>query len=594
MRTVIQASGLHKHYGPKAILEDAEVAIREDHRLGVIGRNGAGKSTFCRMILGEEQADAGSIKLHADLRLAYLEQKDPFGADETVLGFLARKSGAPEWRCGELAGTFLLDQAMLGRRALELSGGFQTRVRLCSMLLADPTFLILDEPTNYLDLKTLLLLEQFLRSFQGGYLVVSHDREFLMRTCDETLEVAHGRMTVYPGKVSDYLSYKADRRAQAVAHNTEVRAKRAELEDWIARNKATASKATQAESRRKQLDKLDDAEINVDVDEAVLAMTLPDVETRSGTALLVDGLVIGYPDRIIAKGITLDLDRGSHVAVVGDNGQGKSTFLKTISGALAPLSGTMKWGYEVRLGTYAQHVFQQLPDDQTVRRYLEKQAAAAPGPLIKTQEILNLAGTFLFRGDEVDKPIRVLSGGERSRLLLCGLLLGRYACLLLDEPTNHLDFETVEALAEALRAYSGTLFVVSHDRTFIDRIATHVIEVKDGRATMFPDGYAAYCWRLEQEALAETGAPATAAAVPAKGTTAAPAAKQVSAQDARDASKRLKGVERELKKQDERKKALESQLAGAYAVEPAKELAEVVAKIASLEEEWMVLSEQAG
>ncbi len=594
MRTVIQASGLHKHYGPKAILEDAEVAIGEHQRVGVIGRNGAGKSTFCKMILGEEEPDAGSIKLHADLRLAYLEQKDPFGENETVLQFLVRKGTAPEWRCGELAGRFLLNQALLSRRALDLSGGFQTRVRLCSMLLSEPTFLILDEPTNYLDLKTLLLLEQFLLTFSGGYLVVSHDREFLMRTCTDTLEVARGKMTIYPGRVTQYLNYQAARREQAQKLNTEVREKRAELEDWIARNKATASKATQAESRRKQLEKLIETEI--DQDEALIEIRLPNAETRSGTGLLVQGMAIGYPPATpggppnqIATDITFDLDRGSHVAVVGDNGQGKSTFLKTIAGALAPLSGTLKWGYEMRIGTYAQHVFQQLPDSQTVRQWLEKQAAAAPGPMIKTQEVLDLAGTFLFRGTEVDKHIRVLSGGERSRLLLCGLLLGRYPALLLDEPTNHLDFETVEALADALKAYNGTLFLVSHDRTFVERIATQVIEVKEGRATLFPDGYAAYCWRLEAEARAETGAPAITPGSPSK-----EVAKPVSAQDTRDAGKRIKGVERDLKKMDERKKQLEALLSkNPTSYQPAEttELQEVQAKIAELEETWLGLSE---
>ena len=584
MRTVIQASGLHKHYGPKAILEDAEVSIRENHRLGVIGRNGCGKSTFCRMILGEEEADAGSIKLHADLRLAYLEQKDPFGPEETVLQFLARKSKAPEWRCGELAGRFLLSQELLGRAALSLSGGFQTRVRLCSMLLTEPNFLILDEPTNYLDLKTLLLLEQFLLTFDGGYLVVSHDREFLMRTCTETLEVARGRMTLYPGRVADYLTYKSNKREQIEKLNAETREKRAELEDWIARNKATASKATQAESRRKQLEKLE--EIEIDAEEAVLEMRLPNAETRTGTALLLQDMAVGYPERTVAKGITLDLDRGSHVAVVGDNGQGKSTFLKTISGTLPPVGGTMKWGYEVRIGTYAQHVFQTLPESQTVRQWLEKQASAAPGPHIRTQDVLDLAGTFLFRGDEADKHIRVLSGGERSRLLLCGLLLGRYAALLLDEPTNHLDFETVEALADALKAYNGTLFVVSHDRTFIERLATHVIEVKDGKAVLFPDSYAAYCWRLEQEARAETGAP------PAAGPGAKSAPKKAaSAQDTRDAGKRIKGVERELKRVDERKRQLEALLAGGYDAAAGAELEQAQKRIAELEEEWLGLSE---
>ena len=199
--------------------------------------------------------------------------------------------------------------------------------------------------------------------------------------------------------------------------------------------------------------------------------------------------------------------------------------------------------------------------------------------------MLDLAGTFLFRGTEVDKHIRVLSGGERSRLLLCGLLLGRYPALLLDEPTNHLDFETVEALAEALRAYNGTLFLVSHDRTFVERVATHVIEVKEGRATLFPDGYAAYCWRLEAEARAETGAPAAAP------TAKTAPKKQVSAADTRDAGKRIKGVERELKRADERKKQLEAQLIAVYEEPAATELNQLQTRIAELEEEWMVLSE---
>ena len=586
MRTVIQVSGLHKSYGPRVIFDDAEVAIDENNRLAVIGRNGAGKSTLCKMILGEEEADAGSIRLHADLRLAYLEQKDPFGETETVLQFLARKSKAPEWRCGELAGRFLLNQELLGKRALDLSGGFQTRVRLCSMLLADPTFLILDEPTNYLDLKTLLLLENFLNSFKGGYLVVSHDREFLMRTCTETLDVSRGRITSYPGKVSQYLAYQQGQRELALKLNAEVKEKRAELEDWIARNKATASKATQAESRRKQLEKLE--EVHVDQDEAAVEIRLPNAETRTGTVLLCQHLTIGYPTRTIAEDITFDLDRGSHVAVVGDNGQGKSTFLKTIAGTIPPLGGSMKWGYEVRLGTYAQHVFQTLPDSSTVRQYLEKQAAAAPGPTIKTQEILDLAGTFLFRGPEVDKHIRVLSGGERSRLLLCGLLLGRYPALLLDEPTNHLDFETVEALAEALRAYNGTLFVVSHDRTFISRIATHVIEVKDGRAILVPDGYEAYCYKLEQEARAELGVKADPAGKKVETTT----IKKPAARDHKDAQKRLKAVERDLKNADVKKKALEAALATGYDSAKGIELTEVTAQIAALEEEWLGLSEQ--
>jgi ATP-binding cassette subfamily F protein 3 len=481
-RTLIQISQLHKHYGATVIFEDAQVAIQDDHKIGVIGRNGAGKSTLCRIILKEEEADAGEVALHPELRLSYLEQKDSFLPGETVLQFLMRYSQQADWRCGKIAGRFLLKNDLLERPVSALSGGFQTRVKLCAMLLREPNFLILDEPTNYLDLKTLLLLEEFLRDCPFGFLIVSHDREFLKKTCTATMEVERGEIILYPGDVEDYLGYKEQQREQAAAINANIEIRRKQLQTFVDKNKAKASKATQAASKVKMLERLKPIEVEHSL--ATVKITMPAVETRKGVALRLTDLAIGYPGKSIAKNITIEIERGQHVAVLGDNGQGKTTFLSTLAGVLKAQAGEMRWGHEVRIGCYAQHVFTSMDPTLTVHRYLDKAACSSPGPTIPSQAILDMAGCFLVRGDDVDKKISVLSGGERSRLCLAGLLLAKYPVLLLDEPTNHLDFETVEALAAALRGYNGTLFFTSHDRTFVSLVATQIIEVRDGNLAL--------------------------------------------------------------------------------------------------------------
>jgi ATP-binding cassette subfamily F protein 3 len=601
-RTLIHCQDLHKAYGADTLLDGIELAIQDDHRIGVLGRNGAGKSTLCRIILEEEAADSGRVVRHEDLRLGYLEQKDPFHDGETAGEFLERHTGAPAWRCGEAAGDFLIGPAQLATPVRSLSGGWQTRLRLASMLVREPNFLILDEPTNYLDLATLMLLEDFLKGFRGGFIIVSHDREFLRRTCGQTLEVGDGRATFHPGNIDAWLDYKRARNEQAEHKNAAVAQRRKELEEFIARNQAKASKAAQAQSKAKMLDRLDQEVVEVAHPDAEVVITLPNAEERDGSALRLDDLAIGYPGtpaRVIAKGITIDLDRGSRVAVLGDNGQGKSTLLKTLAGNLAPLAGRLQWGYGIRVGHYAQHVFQAIPADQTVHQHLARCADAAPGPMITTQQVLDLAGAFLFRGDAVDKKVAVLSGGERARLCLAGLLLGRHQVLLLDEPTNHLDFATVEALAAALCNYNGTLFVVSHDRTFVKTVATHILEVKDGRVDLVGDGYDAYVWRLQQQARAahqprpsqrpaEPAAPAAAAATsPATGRERREAVNKV--------RNRIKAIERELPLLDQRRKALEAALAidpTVYKPRETDELGEVQERIAHLEEEWLELSEQ--
>jgi ATP-binding cassette subfamily F protein 3 len=591
-KTLISIAGLHKQYGANVILDDAEVTIRSDQKIGVIGRNGAGKSTLCRIILGEEEADSGRVTRHADLQLSYLEQKDPFLPGETVLAFLMRYSQRSDWECGKLAGRFLLKNDLLERAVASLSGGFQTRVKLTAMLLREPNFLILDEPTNYLDLRTLILLEDFLARYEGGFMIVSHDREFLVKTCTETMEVEGGRITLYPGDVSAYLDYKAQQREQAEAVNANLEIRRKQLQTFVDRNKAKASKATQAASKVKMLERLRPIEIRQD--QATVTITMPPIERRTGSVLRVDGLDIGYPGKVVARGITIDIDRGQHVAVLGDNGQGKTTFLNTVAGVLPPLAGTLRWGHDVRIGYYAQHVFTSMDPTMTVLRYLER-AAASSGGGVPIQPILNMAGAFLFRGDDVQKRIAVLSGGERSRLCLAGLLLSRVPVLLLDEPTNHLDFDTVEALASALRDYQGTIFFTSHDRTFVATLATAILDVRDGRAQSYPDSYASYVYRIERESRGEPAPGAAAAARPAVPTGGDGGRERRRERDGRAAAlrTRLRQTEAQVARLDAEKKALEARMiADPAAIDGtlASALRSVTERLDQEEASWLAIS----
>jgi ATP-binding cassette, subfamily F, member 3 len=596
-RTLINISGLHKHYGTTAILDGVNLAIQDDHRIGVIGRNGAGKSTLCRIILGEEKEDGGSISFHADMRLSYLEQKDPFRDDETVLDYLMRYSQCPDWRCGQLAGRFLLKNDFLNKPVRSLSGGYQTRVRLCAMLLKEPNFLILDEPTNYLDLRTLLLLERFLTDYRGGYIIVSHDREFLRRTCTSTLEVERGQAELYPGNVEAYLNYKAELRAQAEAYNANVEIRRKQLQTFIDKNKAKASKATQAASKEKMLDRLETIEIAGDL--AAVKISIMPVETRQGAAIRITNLAVGYPEKTIASDISFEIERGHHVAVVGDNGQGKTTFLSTIAGKLAPKKGELRWGHGITIGTYAQHVFTAMDPSLTVQRYLEKAADMAGGAMTPTQRILDMAGSFLFRGTDVSKKIAVLSGGERARLCLAGLLLSRCTVLLLDEPTNHLDFETVEALADALKDYDGTIFLTSHDRTFVSRVATDIVEVRDGKVELFGGDYATYVYRIEKEARDEMGDKASDKGAD-KSANAAPVV--VSKMDRKAQHERLrtlknqiKTVEKQVAALDGEKKQISARLeadATAYQPDLIARLDTVSKALDEQEERWLALNDE--
>jgi len=504
MPAILQLKDIHKSFGPRTIFDDANVTLNSEQKAGFIGRNGAGKSTLCKIIIGQEPLDAGEVVQSADLRLSYLEQHDAFTPEETVLDFLTRYTGQEPWRCGKVAGRFQLKRDLLTATIQSLSGGYQTRVKLTAMLLRDPNFLILDEPSNYLDLKTLILLEEFLEDFDGGFIIVSHDREFLKKTCDHTLEAENGRLTLYPGTVEEYLVFKQEQEAQAISYNQTIESKRKQLQAFVDRFHAKASKASQARSKMKQIEKL--KTIDLAAAQSRVHIKIPAIQRRQGPALRCEDLAIGYPEKLVAQHIRVEVDHGAHVAVLGDNGQGKTTLLRTLADDLAPKAGTFKWGFGCEIAYYAQHVVDAVNPKHDVFTHLESRAANA----VTRQELLAMAGSFLFKGNDVKKRVSVLSGGECARLCLAGLLLMKRSVLLLDEPTNHLDFETVEALGAALREFPGTVFFISHDRTFVNLVATHIVEVKNGAVASYPGSYADYVYRLEkqvrQELEAEDGA----------------------------------------------------------------------------------------
>jgi len=600
MAVLLDIKNATKRYGDQVLLENASATITDDGKIGFVGRNGAGKSTLLRVILGEEELDSGEIVRHPRLRLGYLRQHDPFLPGETALEFLIRDSGQPDWKCGEVAGQFELKTAQLQGPVAKLSGGWQTRVKLAALLLHEPTLLLLDEPTNFLDLRTQILLEHFLRGYKEACLIVSHDRAFLGATCDQTLDLSHGTLTVFPGKIEAFLQFQAEQREHVERTNAAVLAKRRQLEDFINRNKARASTASRAKSKEKQLEKLEVEEIAVDAPTA--AIRCPRVSPRKGPAVRCRDLAIGYAERTVADGIDVEIVHGSRAAIVGDNGQGKTTFLRTIVDSLEPIKGEVKWGHGCEIGIYAQHVYTSLTETDTVLGYLERAAMIGT----KQQQILDLAGAMLFRGKAVEKKVKVLSGGERARLCMAGLLLGPFNVLVLDEPGNHLDVETVDALAQALLDYEGTVIFTSHDRSFMQTVATNVIEVKDGRVVNYIGDYGAYLAAVTKEiddAEAADGNPRGNRKPPppadrgGKGGGTAPA-KASAPKNERDLRREVSNLERSIAKLDaEKKQANAALLAATDPAEAVRFHAEMTAladRLSQAEERWLALQEELG
>lgn len=589
MAVLFQIRNAYLSYGDQVLLHNAEATITDEAKIGFVGRNGAGKSTLLRILLGEEELDAGEVIRHPRLRVGYLRQHDPFEAGESAHDFLMRDSEQPDWKCGEVAGRFEIKGDYLYGPVKSLSGGWQTRVKLAALLLHEPNLLLLDEPTNFLDLRTQILLEHFLVSFPEACLIVSHDRTFLRSTCDHTLDLTRGTLTMYPGKIAKFLEYQAERREQAIRENSSTATKQRQLEKFIAKNKAGANTASQARSKQKQLDRLTLNEVATD--EKTANIQAPVVDPKQGAAVRCESLAIGYPDHRVAENINIEIEHQQRAAIVGDNGQGKTTLLRALVGSLDALDGNVRWGHNCTIGTYAQHVYTTLPPDDTVLEYLEQQALKGT----TDQQILAVAGSLLFRDDHVQKKIKVLSGGERARLCMAGLLLGDYNILVLDEPGNHLDVETVETLAEALLAYKGTVIFTAHDRHFVKRIATSIIEVRDGSVKNYIGTYDDYLYYINkeiEEGERETANARTASSPPAEKMSGGQ--KVLTQNQQREQRKKIKAIERKIARLDDERKSLNAKMLNMTDAEEAMEIHNLIESIGKdlneAEEEWLELN----
>lgn len=602
MTVLLQVTDAVKSYGAQVLLDQADLTLHSDVKVGFVGRNGAGKSTLLRVLLGEEELDSGSVSQYRGLRLGYLRQHDPFLPGESALDFFMRDSGQPDWKCGEVAGQFELKGDYLNGPVSAMSGGWQTRVKLAALLLHEPNLLLLDEPTNFLDLRTQILLEHFLRGFNEACLIVSHDRSFLSATCTHTLDLANGKLTLFPGSIDAYLEYDRERREHDERQNQSIKAKQRELQKFIDKNKTRASTANRAKSKSKQLERLQLVQVTSDAPTAHIKA--PVVEPRQGPAIRCEEMAIGYVGgetrHEVASGIVLEIEHGERTAIVGDNGQGKTTLLRTLVDSLKPLAGEVRWGHGCEVGVYAQHVYTSLPDNQTVMDYLDYQAT----PGTTTQQLLAQAGALLFRGQAIKKKISVLSGGERARLCLAGLLLGTYNILVLDEPGNHLDVETIESLAQAMHNYKGTVLFTSHDRHFVKRIATSVVEVRDGRVRNYEGDYDSYLYSVNKEIddgereLAANRAKTTDAALAGKKSSGKNGAKSGGGgmRDERKLRKKLTNTERNIAKLDSKKNDLNKKMLTTTDADEAMQLHEEIVSIteelSTAEERWCELQEQ--
>jgi ATP-binding cassette, subfamily F, member 3 len=486
-----------KHFGSKTLFQDARFSINDGEHVGVIGPNGAGKTTLFKILAGQESLDSGQLIKSQKLKIGYLEQEAREPLDLSAEDYLTQNCLKPIWELKQLGQELGLTESHFQVPFHQLSGGYRMRMKLLSLIGQEPNLMLLDEPTNFLDLESILALEKFLQSYKGAFLLISHDREFLRRTTDFTLEVESGEMTKFPGNIDDYFEQKAQLRQILEAQVANQDAKRKSVLEFVERFGAKATKAKQAQSRLKSLEKMEKIEIKDLPVRAQIKIPAP-IHTGKETLSLIDAS-LGYEEKTVIENCDLRVEKGAHLGVVGFNGAGKSTLLKSIAGRLPLLQGERKLGYQVSLSYYAQHVTEELHADESVLESLQRAAQKD----ITAQEILNIAGSLLFSGDAIHKKVKVLSGGEKSRVALGQILLMRSPLLLMDEPTNHLDFDTVEALTEALRKYPGTVIVVSHDRGFIGRIATKILEIRDGRAEVYPGTYDDYVWSLEKGALKE-------------------------------------------------------------------------------------------
>ncbi len=528
-----------KRYGPRVLFLEADWLIRSDEKTALVGANGTGKSTLMKVLAGLESLDYGSLDRTRGISIGYLPQEglqltgrtifdecltvfdelhemqresERLAAQMAELDHESAEFAAVAERYSTLQDRFhALDgyalDAQVGavltglgfgkqdwtRQTDEFSGGWQMRIALAKLLLAKPNLLLLDEPTNHLDLETRNWLESYLKSYPFGYILISHDRYFLDVTIDRTVEIWNKRLTIYHGNYTKYLKQKDERREQLQAAYRNQKERIEHLDAFINRFRYQATKAKQVQSRVKELEKIE--RIEVPEEEPVIHFKFPQPPPSGRTVVEASGLAKSYGPKPVFTNARFTIERGDRVALVGVNGAGKSTLIKLLIGNELPTGGTIKLGHNVVAEYFAQDQYKVLDPEARMLEDISRSALRIPEVTLRS-----LLGCFLFSGDDVFKPLGVLSGGERNRYALARILVSPSNFLLLDEPTNHLDMRAKDVLLEAISGYSGTVVFVSHDRYFIDRLATRVLEIEGGAVTAYEGNYEDYLRRKEAEA----------------------------------------------------------------------------------------------
>src|SRR5579863_8822891 len=557
---MISLQNAGKRFGPRVLFLEADWLIRNREKTALVGANGTGKSTLMKVLAGLETLDYGSLQQTRGISIGYLPQEglrlagrtifeecltvfdeirdmereiERLGAQLTELDHASPEYEAAADRYSMLLERFhaldgyALDAQVGGvltglgftkedwsRQTDEFSGGWQMRIALAKLLLAKPNLLLLDEPTNHLDLETRNWLEEYLRTYPFGYILISHDRYFLDVTIDRTVEIWNKRLTIYNGNYTKYLSQKDERRAQLEAAYRNQREQIGHLEAFISRFRYQATKAKQVQSRIKELEKIE--RIEIPEEEPVIHFRFPQPAPSGRMVVEAEALSKSYGEKQVLKNVRSSIERGDRVSLVGVNGAGKSTLIKLMTGVEAPTAGTVKLGHNVVAEYFAQDQYKVLDGDARMLDDISRAAVKVP-----ESELRSLLGCFLFSGDDVFKPLGVLSGGERNRFALARILVSPSNFLLLDEPTNHLDMRAKDVLLEAIANFSGTVIFVSHDRYFIDRLATRVLEVENGTVFTYEGNYEDYLRKKEEMASAASGADPVAKPQPAAKTQAA-------------------------------------------------------------------------
>ena len=631
---ILQANKIERSFAGEVLFDNISLQVDERDRIALVGKNGAGKSTLLKILVGEEEPTSGEINKKRDLSLSYLAQDSRFEASNTIYDEMLhvfddlRKTEKTlrqmELAMGEKTGAdleklmqdydrlseefrqaggftyeadirailngFKFDESMWQMKIEELSGGQNTRLALAKMLLEKPNLLVLDEPTNHLDIETIAWLENYLVNYSGALLIVSHDRYFLDKVATITLDLTKHSLDRYVGNYSSFVEQK-EQKLLTEAKNYEKQQKEiAALEDFVNRNLVRASTTKRAQSRRKQLEKME----RLDKPEAGTKsahMTFHSDKTSGNVVLTVEEAAVGYDDQILSEPINLDIRKMNAVAIVGPNGIGKSTLIKSIVGQIPFIKGEARFGANVEVGYYDQ-IQSKLTPQNSVLDELWNDFKLTP-----EVEIRNRLGAFLFSGDDVKKTVGMLSGGERARLLLAKLSMENNNFLILDEPTNHLDIDSKEVLENALIDFDGTLLFVSHDRYFINRVATQILELSEEGSTLYLGDYDYY---LEKKAELEAFAAAQAETVPVSSTEEVTSndyhLQKQNQKELRKITRRIEQLEAEMEELDQKiqdiTETMHSTNDAADLVQLQSDLDQLTVQQEAVMEEWAELSEQ--